>query len=264
MVSRPTAQGGLGFDYKWNMGWMHDTLQYMAHEPVHRSFHHNKLSFGLIYAFSENFILPLSHDEVVHGKGSLINKMPGDVWQKFANLRAYYTFMFAHPGKKLLFMGGEFAQWAEWNHDKSLDWHLLDEPAHAGMRRLIGDLNRLYCGTPALYEGDHLPQGFAWIEANDASQSVLSFLRRGRDPDDFVVAVYNFTPVVRQDYCIGVPDVPSFRELINSDSQLYGGSNVGNAGLVATEQVPAHGFPRSVRLTLPPLAGLILTPAAGE
>jgi 1,4-alpha-glucan branching enzyme len=262
MVSRPTEQGGLGFSYKWNMGWMHDTLEYIRQEPIHRAFHHNQLTFGLIYAFSENFVLPLSHDEVVHGKGSLINKMPGDVWQKFANLRAYFTFMYSHPGKKLLFMGDEFAQWGEWNHDKSLDWHLLDDPAHAGVKRLISDLNRTYRSVPALHEGDHHPAGFAWIDANDASQSVLSFLRRGRDPQDFVLAVQNFTPVVRQGYRLGVPDAPGFRELINSDSETYGGSNVGNAGFVATEPIPAHGFAQSVCLTLPPLAGLILAPTA--
>ena len=262
MVSRPTEQGGLGFSYKWNMGWMHDTLEYIQQDPIHRSYHHNQLTFGLLYAFSENFVLPLSHDEVVHGKGSLINKMPGDLWQKFANLRAYFTFMYCHPGKKLLFMGDEFAQWNEWNHDKSLDWHLLDEPAHAGIKRLISDLNRTYRSVPALHEGDHHPAGFAWIDANDASQSVLSFLRRGRDPQDLVLAVQNFTPVVRHGYRLGVPDVPGFRELINSDSEAYGGGNVGNAGFVATEPIPAHGFAQSVRLTLPPLAGLIFAPTA--
>jgi 1,4-alpha-glucan branching enzyme len=262
-VSRPTSQGGLGFDYKWNMGWMHDTLEYIKQDPIHRQYHHNKLSFGLIYAFSENFILPLSHDEVVHGKGSMITKMPGDVWQKFANLRTYYTFMYGHPGKKLLFMGAEFAQWAEWNHDKSLDWHLLDLPQHQGIQRLIGDLNRLYRGHKALSEGDHHEAGFTWIESNDTAQSVLSFIRRARDPSDFVVVVSNFTPVPRHDYRLGVPDVAGFRELLNSDSAFYGGSNVGNSGFVATDPIPAHGFPRSIRITIPPLASIILAPAAG-
>jgi 1,4-alpha-glucan branching enzyme len=260
-VSRPVHQGGLGFSYKWNMGWMHDTLDYIARDPVHRRFHHNQLSFGLLYAFSENFVLPISHDEVVHGKGSLLNKMPGDTWQKFANLRSYLTFMYGHPGKKLLFMGAEIGQWDEWNHDKSLDWHLLEHHQHVGVQRLIRDLNRLYRELPALNEGDHHDKGFVWIEANDWQNSVVSFLRRARNPDDFVVAVFNFTPVPREDYRIGVPNTAGYREIMNSDSEFYGGSNVGNAGFVATEQVPAHGFPASIRLKLPPLAGLILAPA---
>ena len=259
-VSRPVAQGGLGFAYKWNMGWMHDTLQYIEQDPIHRRYHHHQLSFGLLYAFSENFILPLSHDEVVHGKGSMIRKMPGDDWQKFANLRAYYTFMYGHPGKKLLFMGSEFAQWTEWNHDKSLDWHLLDFLPHAGLKRLVGDLNGLYRNTKALSEGDHHEQGFTWIEANDADQSVVSFIRRGRDPKDFVVVICNFTPVVRHDYRIGVPSAPGYSELLNSDAGIYGGGNIGNAGFVATDAVGSHGFPSSISLTVPPLAGLILAP----
>jgi 1,4-alpha-glucan branching enzyme len=263
MVSRPTAQGGLGFSYKWNMGWMHDTLDYMSHDPVHRSYHHNQLSFGLIYAFSENFILPLSHDEVVHGKGSLLTKMPGDEWQKFANLRAYYVFMFGHPGKKLLFMGDEFGQWKEWNHDTSLDWHLLEQASHQGVQRLVRDLNHLYRNSAALSEGDHHDKGFMWIAADDSANSVVSFLRRARNPDDFVVVVCNFTPMVRHDYRIGVPQANGYRELINSDAQLYGGSNMGNAGYVEVDRVPAHGFPCSVRLTVPPLAGVILQPAVG-
>src|SRR5262249_44146821 len=263
MVSRPTVQGGLGFSYKWNMGWMHDTLVYMAHDPVHRRFHHNELSFGLIYAFSENFVLPLSHDEVVQGKGAMIAKMPGDAWQKRANLRAYYTFMFGHPGKKLLFMGDEIAQPREWNHDISLDWHLLEDPAHKGIQLLVKDLNRLYRATPALSEGDHHPEGFLWIESNDYQNSVVSFLRRARNPDDFVVVVCNFTPVVRKDYRIGVPAAPGYREVLNSDSHLYGGSDVGNHGYVQAERIPAHGFATSISLVLPPLAGLVLAPAAG-
>jgi 1,4-alpha-glucan branching enzyme len=263
MVSRPTAQGGLGFSYKWNMGWMHDTLDYMSHDPVHRSYHHNELTFGLLYAFSENFILPLSHDEVVHGKGSLLAKMPGDEWQKFANLRAYYVFMFGHPGKKLLLMGGEFAQGKEWNHDTSLDWHLLEYGPHQGIQRLVRDLNRLYRDSAALSEGDHHDKGFMWIAADDSANSGLSFVRRARNPDDFMVVVCNFTPVVRKDYRIGVPSATGYRELINSDAAIYGGSNVGNAGYLAVDPVPAHGFPCSISLTLPPLAGLMLQPAAG-
>ena len=262
MVSRPTVQGGLGFSYKWNMGWMHDTLEYMAHDPVHRPYHHNQLSFGLLYAFSENFILPLSHDEVVHGKGALVEKMPGDEWQKFANLRAYYVFMFGHPGKKLLFMGDEFAQRREWNHDASLDWHLLEQPPHDGVRRLVQDLNRLYRDTPALYEGDHHEKGFMWIDASDKGNSVVSFIRRARNPDDFVVVVCNFTPVVRRGYRVGVPGASGYREVMNSDSRLYGGGDAGNAGYVETEAVAMHGFPSSLQLTLPPLAGLILQPVA--
>jgi 1,4-alpha-glucan branching enzyme len=263
MVSRPTVQGGLGFSYKWNMGWMHDTLAYMAHDPVHRRHHHGELSFGLIYAFSENFVLPLSHDEVVHGKGSLLNKMPGDAWQKHANLRAYLTFMFGHPGKKLLFMGDEIGQAHEWNHDTSLDWHLLEDPAHKGIQLLVKDLNHLYRATPALSEGDHHNEGFLWIESNDYENSVVSFLRRARNPDDFVVVVCNLTPVVRAGYRIGVPAAPGYREVLNSDSRLYGGSDVGNHGYVQSEHIPAHGFATSIALVLPPLAGLVLAPAAG-
>jgi 1,4-alpha-glucan branching enzyme len=243
------------------MGWMHDTLDYIERDPVHRRFHHNQLSFGLLYAFSENFVLPISHDEVVHGKGSLLNKMPGDTWQKFANLRAYLTFMFGHPGKKLLFMGAEIGQWDEWNHNKSLDWHLLEHAPHEGVQRLIRDLNRLYRDLPALNEGDHHDKGFVWIEANDWQNSAVSFVRRARNPEDFVVVACNFTPVPRKDYRIGVPGTPGYREAINSDSEFYGGSNIGNGGFVATEPVPAHGFPSSIRITLPPLAGLILAPA---
>jgi 1,4-alpha-glucan branching enzyme len=256
-VSRPPSMGGLGFHYKWNLGWMHDVLSYMRCEPVHRKYHHNQLSFGLIYAFNENFVLPLSHDEVVHGKGSLLGKMPGDHWQKFANLRALYGFMWAHPGKKLLFMGGEFGQWAEWNHDQSLDWHLLAEPRHAGLKQLIGDLNRLYRDTPALYEIDFEPAGFEWISADDADNSVLAFVRRGRDRSRFIVCVCNFTPVVREHYRIGVPTSGEYRERLNTDSRFYGGSDVGNVyGAVRAEPIPAHGRDWSVSLTLPPLACL--------
>jgi 1,4-alpha-glucan branching enzyme len=258
MVSRPVYVGGLGFGYKWNMGWMHDTLNYMAKDPIHRRFHHNDLTFGLLYAFTENFILPLSHDEVVHGKGSLIGKMPGDRWQRFANLRAYFGFMWAHPGKKLLFMGGEFAQEREWNHDNSLDWHLLDDAHHRGVQAVVRDLNRLYRELPALHALDTEPAGFQWIDANDAENCVLSFLRRGTKPHDLAVAVCNFTPVPRQGYRIGVPLPGRYRERFNSDAADYGGSGLGNAGEVHAEPQPCHGQPWSLRLLLPPLATLIL------
>lgn len=260
MVSRPTFLGGLGFGYKWNMGWMHDTLDYMSKDPVHRRFHHDRLTFGLLYAFSENFILPLSHDEVVHGKGSLLGKMPGDRWQKFANLRAYFAFMYTQPGKKLLFMGGEFAQEREWSHDESLDWHLTGEPLHAGMQRLVCDLNRLYRGTPSLHERDCEREGFAWIDCNDADTGVISYIRRGADPDDFTVVVCNFTPVVRYGYRVGVPRKLRYEERLNTDSALYGGSNVGNLGAIEAGDVRAHGFSFSLPLTLPPLGVLVLRP----
>jgi 1,4-alpha-glucan branching enzyme len=259
MVSRPVYLGGLGFGYKWNMGWMHDTLEYMKHDPVHRSHHHNQLTFGLLYAFSENFILPLSHDEVVHGKASLLGKMPGDRWQRFANLRAYYTFMFGHPGKKLLFMGAEFAQEREWNHDTSLDWHLLADPAHAGVQRLVRDLNALYRALPALHTRDCEADGFEWIDANDSANSVLSFLRKGAPDHPGAVIVVNFTPVPRENYRIGVPGPGYYREALNSDAAMYGGSNIGNGGGVMAEPLPWHGRPYSIALTLPPLGGLILT-----
>jgi 1,4-alpha-glucan branching enzyme len=260
MVSRPTYVGGLGFGFKWNMGWMHDTLNYIARDPIHRKFHHDNLTFGLLYAYHENFILPLSHDEVVHGKGSLFGKMPGDRWQRFANLRAYLAFMWTHPGKKLLFMGGELAQEREWNHDIGLDWHLLDDPAHAGVQRLVRDLNRLYRGTPALYALDCEPGGFAWIDANNGDESVVSYLRRGRAPGELAVVVANFTPVVRGDYRIGVPQAGAYAERINTDATCYGGSGVGNLGRAEAEPVAMHGHPFSLRLTLPPLAVLVFTP----
>jgi len=258
-VSRPPSMGGLGFHYKWNMGWMHDVLDYMTHDPIHRRYHHNQLTFGLLYAFTENFVLPLSHDEVVHGKGSLISKMAGDYWQKFANLRALYGFMWGHPGKKLLFMGGEFAQWNEWNDDGSLDWNLLDFPSHEGVRRLIGDLNRLYRSTPALHEIDFDPAGFEWISANDSDNSVLSFLRRGKDRSKAILCVCNFTPVVRHNYRLGAPGPGTYHERLNTDSQYYGGSNVGNPfGVVTAEPLPSHGRQWSVSLSLPPLATVFL------
>ena len=260
MVSRPVYLGGLGFGFKWNMGWMHDTLRYMSLDPIHRKYHQNDLTFGLLYAFQENFILPLSHDEVVHGKGSLIGKMPGDDWQRFANLRAYYGFMWTHPGKKLLFMGGEFAQRREWNHNDSLDWHLLDEgPMHRGVQSLVRDLNRLYREETALHELDVEPEGFSWIDASNAEGSVLAYFRRGRDPHRIAVTVCNFTPVVREDYRIGVPLPGVWRERINTDATEYGGSGVGNAGAVNADPVPMHGHPQSLNLRLPPLATLVFT-----
>jgi 1,4-alpha-glucan branching enzyme len=254
-VSRPTYLGGLGFHYKWNMGWMHDTLKYMARDPVHRQYHHGEMTFGLVYAFNENFVLPLSHDEVVHGKGSLLGKMPGDRWQKFANLRAYYGFMWGHPGKKLLFMGGEFAQEREWNHDASLDWHLLGDRAHAGVHRLLHDLNRLYRATPALHQRDFEGAGFEWIDHEDARRSVLSFVRRGKDERSVIVVVCNFTPTVRHGYRLGVPRAGTWRERLNTDSEHYGGSNVGTPhGMASSEAVPCHGRAHSVLLDVPPLA----------
>jgi 1,4-alpha-glucan branching enzyme len=259
MVSRPTNVGGLGFGFKWNMGWMHDTLRYMANDPIHRKYHHNDLTFGLLYAFNENFVLPLSHDEVVHGKGSLIGKMPGDHWQRFANLRAYYAFMWTHPGKKLLFMGCEFAQEREWNHDIGLDWQLLDDPMHRGVQLLVRDLNRLYVGCKALHELDTEADGFAWIDGGNAAESVLSFIRRGRDASETAVIVCNFTPVVRRDYRIGVPHSGRWRERLNSDAVDYGGSGVGNAGEVRSDDVAMHNLAQSIRLVLPPLATLVFT-----
>ncbi len=261
MVSRPTYVGGLGFGFKWNMGWMHDLLEYMGKEPIHRKYHHNNLTFGLLYAWHENFILPLSHDEVVHGKGSLHRQMPGDDWQKFANLRAFYAFMYGHPGKKLLFMGGEFGQTNEWYHDVSLDWHLLEMgPYHRGLQRLVQDLNRLYQGERALHEVDFDPSGFQWIDCTDWAASVVSFIRRAHNPANFLVFVCNFTPVVRSGYRIGVPHGGFYRELLNTDAGLYGGTDVGNAGGVMAEAVPQHGHAHSLELTLPPLAALILQP----
>jgi 1,4-alpha-glucan branching enzyme len=257
MVSRPPSMGGLGFHYKWNMGWMHDTLEYIKRDPAHRRFHHDEITFSLVYAFNENFILPISHDEVVHGKGSLLNRMPGDRWQKFANLRAYLGFMYAHPGKKLLFMGCEFAQEREWNHDQSLDWHLLEDGLHKGVHTLMRDLNHVYRSHPALHEIDFEPRGFEWIEHNDRDQSVLSFLRNADDGERFVIAVTNFTPVPRHGYRIGVPRSGRYREILNTDSMFYGGSNVGRGEIVA-EDVPQHGRPYSLNLTLPPLATLYL------
>jgi len=260
MVSHPTYEGGLGFGFKWNMGWMHDTLSYMSEDPIHRSHHHEQLTFGLLYAFTENFILPLSHDEVVHGKRSILGRMPGDRWQRFANLRAYYGFMYGHPGKKLLFMGNEFAQENEWNHDKSLDWHLLGDPLHQGVVALIRDLNTLLRSHGALHELDHEPVGFEWIDASDSGASVISFQRRGKEPDDHVVVVANFTPVVRENYRIGMPLSDAYREIFNSDDSRYGGSGVANRGRLVPEPVAWHGRGQSLPLTLPPLAAIYLAP----
>ena len=265
MVSRPTHLGGLGFGFKWNMGWMHDLLGYMSREPVYRKYHQSQLSFGLVYAFHENFALPLSHDEVVHGKGSLYQKMPGDAWQKAANLRAFYGFMYGHPGKKLLFMGGEFGQTREWSHDRSLDWHLLDAgPFHLGLQRLVRDLNGVYRRERALHEVDFEPAGFEWVDCNDWQSSVVAFLRRTRDPGDVVLVVSNFTPVVRSDYRVGVPRPGRWRELVNTDADAYGGSGQGNAGSVWSEPKAWHGRPHSLLLTLPPLSTVILKPAEAD
>jgi 1,4-alpha-glucan branching enzyme len=254
MVSRPVYVGGLGFGLKWDMGWMHDTLAYFARDPIHRKYHHNELTFRMIYAFTENFILPLSHDEVVHGKGSLLGKMAGDPWQKFANLRLLLGYMYAQPGKKLLFMGGEFGQWAEWNHEASLDWHLLAYPPHAGVQTWVEDLNRFYRSEPALHELDSNPAGFEWVDCNDAGASTLSLLRRGSSSDDWILVVCNFTPVPREHYQVGVPRSGYWRELLNSDAAEYGGSGEGNRGGVEADPVFVHGRPCSLNLTLPPLA----------
>ena len=261
-VSRPTYLGGLGFGAKWNMGWMHDTLSYFQQDPIYRRYHHHQLTFSLMYAFSENFILPLSHDEVVHGKRSLIGKMPGDRWQAFANLRALYGYMWAHPGKKLLFMGQEFAQQAEWSHERSLDWHLLEQREHAAVQTLVRDLNHLYRGEPALWDGDSSPDGFRWLEPNDADANVIAFVRFSRDAQRMVVCVANNSPMVREGYRLGLPAGGAWRELLNTDSRFYAGTDVGNGGTLAAEPLPWHEQSHSVALTLPPLAVLWLVPEA--
>ncbi|HSV32379.1 MAG TPA: 1,4-alpha-glucan branching protein GlgB, partial [Atribacteraceae bacterium] len=253
MVSRPAYQGGLGFGMKWNMGWMHDTLDYFSRDPVHRKYHHNQLSFSIWYAFSENFILPLSHDEVVHGKGSLLGKMPGDDWQKFANLRLLYGYMYGHPGKKLLFMGSEIGQWREWNHDDSLDWYLLQYPFHQGIVRWVRDLNRLYREVPALSERDFEHKGFQWVDFHDWEQSVIAFLRKGEEEHDLVLVVCNFTPVPRHHYRLIVPRAGFWRELLNSDAQEYGGSGQGNFGGVETKPLSTGKGGALLSITLPPL-----------
>jgi 1,4-alpha-glucan branching enzyme len=263
-VSRPVYLGGLGFGFKWDMGWMHDTLDYFRRDPIHRRYHHDRLTFRGLYLSSEQFVLPLSHDEVVHGKGSLLAKMPGDEWRRFANLRTLLADMYAQPGKKLLFMGSELAPPTEWNHDAALPWGLSGEPMHASFGRFVEDLGRLYASTPALWAGDHERDGFAWIDANDADTSVISWLRRvpGSDePRDVIAVVLNLTPVVRYGYRLGLPLAGRWEEALNSDAEIYGGSNVGNLGGVEAADEPWHGLPASASLTLPPLAAVFLRPA---
>jgi 1,4-alpha-glucan branching enzyme len=264
MVSRPTYIGGLGFGMKWMMGWMHDTLKYFSQDPIYRKFHHNQLTFSLIYAFHENFVLPLSHDEVVYGKGSLIGKMPGDEWQRFANLRLLYGYMYGHPGKKLLFMGGEFGQVREWNHDSSLEWHVLEYSYHQGVQQWVKDLNQLYKREPALHALDFSPEGFQWIDPQNWEQSVISFIRRGEMTDDIILVIANFTPVPRHNYRIGVPKGGYWKELLNSDAKTYGGSGQGNVGGVESSPVVAHGYYNSVSLTLPPAGILFLKNEGGH
>ena len=262
-VTHAIRDGGLGFTYKWNMGWMHDMLDYTKEEPVHRKWHHHKVTFSMVYAYSERFMLPFSHDEVVHGKKSMLDKMPGDVWQKHAGLRSLYGYMYAHPGKKLMFMGGEIGQWREWNHDWQLDWDVLGDVRHAGLQRWVRDLNRIYQQEPALWEADNDPSGFTWIDPDDAERSLIAFVRRASPDQEFppaLIAVVNFTPVPRRDYRVGVSAAGSYRELLNSDAEAYGGSNMGNEGRVETEAVPSHGHPLSLRLTVPPLGFLLLKP----
>ena len=260
MVSAPTYLGGLGFGFKWNMGWMNDILRYFARDPIYREYHQGELTFSLVYAFSENFLLPFSHDEVVHGKASLLSKMPGDDWQKFANLRALYAFMYGHPGKKLLFMGCEFAQWAEWNHDSSIDWHLLDFDPHRGMQRLVRDLNTLYRGETALHEQDADGNGFEWIDCNDAHSNVVTFLRRGTNPEDVLIFGCNFSVTPRQNYLIGSPTGGAWLEIFNSDANIYGGSDCGNAGRVEATDTETHGRPHTLSVTLPPLGVVVFKP----
>jgi 1,4-alpha-glucan branching enzyme len=255
-VSRPTHLGGLGFSLKWNMGWMNDTLRYISLDPIHRKYHHSRITFSMLYAFTENFVLPLSHDEVVHGKASLLNKMPGDLWQQFANLRLLYSYFYAHPGKKLLFMGGEFGQRSEWSEQGALEWGLLQYEPHRGLQRLVTDLNALYRREAALHEVDFDWQGFQWIDCGDADASVLSFVRRAKDWKDFVLVVTNFTPVVRESYRVGVPEAGYYREIFNSDAEIYAGTNTGNLGGMQAEAVPWMGQPYSLPLRLPALAAL--------
>ncbi|KMQ51085.1 glycogen branching enzyme [Chitinispirillum alkaliphilum] len=254
MVSRPTYVGGLGFGMKWNMGWMHDTLEYMSKEAIYRKYHHSELTFSMLYAFSENYVLPLSHDEVVHGKGSLVNKMPGDDWQKLANLRLLLSYQFCHPGKKLLFQGSEFAQWGEWNHDESLDWDLTNWERHIGVQDMVSDLNRIYKEYPAMHYYDFDPKGFQWINLNDWEQSIIGFIRKGKEPSEYVLVMCNYTPVPRENYRVGVPLKGFWKEIFNSDAKEYGGSGIGNSGGVHTEEDPWHGEDYSVMMTLPPLA----------
>ncbi len=257
MVSRPTYVGGLGFGMKWNMGWMHDTLLYFSKDPIYRKYHQNDLTFSMVYHYNENFVLSLSHDEVVYGKGSLLGKMPGDEWQKFAQLRLLYTYLFSHPGKKLLFMGAEIGQWSEWNHEMSLDWHLLQYDRHQGIENTLIDLNHLYTSEKALYEGDFSPEGFSWIDPHDSDNSVLSFCRKSLSSEEVVVVLCNFTPVPRINYVVGVPCKGMWQEVFNSDATRYGGCNLGNAGLVEAREQEMHHYPYSLVVTLPPLAGII-------
>lgn len=260
-VSRPTYLGGLGFSLKWNMGWMNDTLRYFSKDPIYRKYEHDNLTFSLIYAFTENFVLVLSHDEVVHGKRSLLDKMPGDFSQRFANLRALFGYMYGHPGKKLLFMGGDIGQWWEWNHDESVHWHLLQYESHQGLQRYVRDLNRLYQSEPALYQVDFDYHGFEWIDFRDAEGSIISFIRRGKNPEDFLVFVYNFTPVARMGYRVGVPRGGFYKEVMNSDSGSYWGGNIGNFGGIYADELPSHGRPSSLSLTIPPLSMVVMKPA---
>jgi 1,4-alpha-glucan branching enzyme len=262
-VSRPTYVGGLGFGFQWNMGGLHDTLAYFQQDPVYRRYHHHQLTFSLMYAFSENFILPLSHDEVVHGKGSLLQKMPGDKWQKLANLRCLYAYMWAHPGKKLLFMGQEFAQEQEWSEERSLDWHLLEDPQHAGVQALVRDLNHAYRDEPALWELDSDPAGFQWIDSQDADHNVISYLRRSASGRTVAVVV-NFAGTVHEGYRIGLPSGGVWREALNTDAELYGGSGVGNLGRVHATDQPSHGRPHSAVLRLPALSALYFVPEPPE
>ena len=261
MVSRPTYAGGLGFSLKWNMGWMNDILAYFSKNPIHRKYHQNNLTFALLYAFTENFVLVLSHDEVVYGKRALLDKMPGDFWQRFANLRLLYAYMYAQPGKKLLFMGGEIGQWSEWNSNQSVDWHLLQYEPHERLKNFVRDLNIFYQNEPSLYEIDFSHEGFEWIDFGDFQRSVVSFLRRAKNPDDFLVFAFNFTPVPRYHYRIGVPKWGFYKEVLNSDSALYWGSNVGNYGGVHTDPIWWHGRPCSISVNLPPLGAVAFKPA---
>jgi 1,4-alpha-glucan branching enzyme len=262
MVSRPTYAGGLGFSLKWNMGWMHDMLLYFSKESIHRKYHQHNLTFGLIYAFHENFVLVLSHDEVVHGKRALLDKMPGDLWQRLANLRLLYGYMYGHPGKKMLFMGGEFGQWSEWDFDKPLDWNLLQYEPQERLKKYVQDLNGLYAREPAMHEVDFDYNGFEWIDFSDADSSVISFIRRAKDPDDFLVFVFNFTPVPRSNYKVGVPQMSVYEEIFNSDSEIYWGSNVGNEGRTEAKDIRINQWQYSLNITLPPLGMLVFRPTS--
>ena len=264
MVTKSVAIGGLGFNYKWNMGWMNDILRYITKDPVHRKWHHNDITFSLMYAFTENYILPLSHDEVVHGKKSLLDKMPGDYWQKFAGLRALFGYMFAHPGKKLIFMGGEFGQFIEWRFYEGLDWHLLNYEMHKKLHEYVSALNHIYISHSCFWEADRNWSGFQWIDPNDYNQSVLSFIRKGKDPNNFIIVVVNFTPVPRENYRIGIPDAVGYKELFNSDDKKFGGSGMSNKSIIYSEQIERHGFERSVSVSVPPLAVIYLQPEHQE